>query len=242
MAVPFRGMTTCTCVADWLPLVEQIMLIRGLISNSLDIYQMGYHPGYGPSGGTHDAGGCTDLGQFNSEQIAVLRWAGGTFQHRTQAQGFSMDHCHGWPWGCSHLSPAARSQAVQWSRRTNGLASYGPIQGPWPVVDYRTGITRMKKEIMAFKDDVAALAAQKVVQQLGPKLDSISHQLASVPHDTLTLDGVIANRFGHDPTNKFVAVAAALTWTGEYASRLPGLDAKVDEALAILKAPPVVTP
>jgi hypothetical protein len=122
VSVAFRGGRTCTCVATSLPVVEEHMLLLGLISNSLDIYQLGYRNDVGASAGTHAGGGNTDVGQFSDAHIKVWREAGWTIQHRTRSQGFDMDHGHGWPFGCPHLSAGGRSQAA--SGRTVRTGSY----------------------------------------------------------------------------------------------------------------------
>ncbi len=129
----FRGRRTCICVATSLPVVEQALLARGLIRHNIDIFQQGYNAGgVAASAGTHDRGGCTDVGQFTDDQLAVWRALGWTQQHRSTAQGFSGDHGHGWPKGCPHLSRGARFQASEWEAGRNGLRSAGPITGPGP--------------------------------------------------------------------------------------------------------------
>ena len=152
----FRTGWTCSCVATSLPVVEEAMLLRGLISSHIDIYQLGYRSDVSASAGTHSGGGNTDVGQFSPAHIAVWREAGWTIQHRTRSQGFSMDHGHGWPFGCPHLSAGGRAQATQWKNRQNGLVSRGRIAGPWPVVGWQTGMQRLKEKNMALKDDIAA--------------------------------------------------------------------------------------
>lgn len=167
MSVAFRGGRTCTCVATSLPVVEEHMLLLGLISDHLDIYQLGYRNDVGASAGTHAGGGNTDVGQFSDAHIKVWREAGWTIQHRTRSQGFDMDHGHGWPFGCPHLSAGGRSQATQWKNRQNGLISRGRVQGTWPVVGWKTGVKRLEEKNMGLKEDIASAVADEVIKRVG---------------------------------------------------------------------------
>lgn len=198
MAEHFRGFLTCECVVAIVPFVEADMRERGLIRQSLDFYQMGYHPGYGPSGGTHDAGGCFDTAQFSDAQLAVWRKWGCTVQHRTVAQGFTMAHGHGWPRGCPHLSPSARDQASQWEHGTNGLRSRGRIIGPWPILGFRAAIER-NPDPMALSDDDVQRIAKATAALVGPAVWSAD---------------VIPNTFTGNTANKTVTAKTALSRLG----------------------------
>jgi hypothetical protein len=147
--VKFRGGWTCSCVATSLPLVEQDLLRRGLIKHNVDIYQLGYRNDVSASAGTHAGGGNTDVAQFSDAQIDVWRLWGWTIQHRTKAQGFDMDHGHGWPLGCTHLSAGGKSQAAQWANRQNGLVSKGRVAGRWPIDNWKTAMKKRLAEIAA---------------------------------------------------------------------------------------------
>lgn len=149
--IPFRGGLTCSCVVESLPWVELDMLMQGLIAESINCYQFGYRTDVAASAGTHSGGGNTDVGQFSDAQIRVWRKWGWTIQHRTKAQGFDMDHGHGWPLGCPHLSAGGRDQAAQWARRQNGLASHGPIAGPYTTTTWKTAL---KENKMAILDEI----------------------------------------------------------------------------------------
>ncbi len=190
--VQFRGGWTCSCVTTSLPLVEAELKRKGLIKNSVDIYQLGYRNDVGASAGTHAAGGNTDVAQFSDAQIQVWRECGWTIQHRTKAMGFSMDHGHGWPWGCTHLSPAGRDQAAQWQKRQNGLVSHGPISGKWPVPNWKNAADDL---IAAQKKRDAAAAAAKELElpttaEVVKALTTDKNFLAAVAEQVLNEDAV----------------------------------------------------
>lgn len=128
--VPFRGGWTCGCVATSLPLVEADMIKRGLIKESIDIFQLGYRTNVAASAGTHAAGGNTDVDQWSAEQIEVWWEWGWNTQHRTEAQGF-MNHGHGAPVGCPHLSPAGQDQMNDWRNGRDGLIWHNKVPN-WP--------------------------------------------------------------------------------------------------------------
>jgi hypothetical protein len=156
--VHFRNGITCVCVAEALPFAEEYMISEGLIKKNIDVWQLGYRVGgTAASGGTHDRGGCTDVDQYSDRQIECWRDLGWTMQHRTRAQGFDMDHAHGWPWGCDHLSAAGNSQATQWRHNTNGLLSRGRISGKWPIDPWRDALERLEEEMIKPEDIVAAM-------------------------------------------------------------------------------------
>jgi hypothetical protein len=204
--VRFRGGWTCSCVTTSLPLVEQDMLGRGLITFNIDIYQLGYNTLVTASAGTHAAGGCTDVGQYSKDQIEVWREWGWTMQHRTTQQGFDFDHAHGWPYGCPHLSSDAQQQNVQWNHKQNGLTSKGAVAGLWPIPDWKTAITRKDAEMPS---------AQEVAKAV------------------LTIDGLIDNVFTNNPANKDVALRTALTETYK---RVAAVDLQLDRVESKLDA------
>lgn len=229
--IPFRGGRTCICVVVSLPLLEMVLLTKGLLNTEMDIYQLGYNSGgVTASAGTHDLGGNTDWGQYFQEQIAVERWAGWTTQRR-YPPSFS-PHGHGWPWKCPHLSRGGRSQAVQWANHTNGLANYGPIEGPWPVVSWQQGVKRMEKYLMGFKEDLADMIDRRVS--------------ASLPEKIWNAD-VIPNRsiVGDPKKNTNLAAKNAIAFLGEDANKIPALasrvtsvETKLDTIIKLLAKPP----
>jgi hypothetical protein len=190
------------------------MLLRGLIKSNIDIFQGGYNAGrVGASAGTHDQGGCTDVGQYSDAQIDIWRLHGWTMQHRTPAQGF-MHHAHGWPWGCPHLAPAAQSQAAQWRNRQNGLVSRGRVVGRWPIDTWTTARDKRKKVLMALKDDVAAAVVAKLRDDYPKMADAF-----------LDRDGKIGNTFTGNTKNGEVAIKTALEYLG---ARTRGMEVQQD--------------
>jgi hypothetical protein len=193
--------------------VEEHMLLLGLISNSLDIYQLGYRNDVGASAGTHAGGGNTDVGQFSDAHIKVWREAGWTIQHRTRSQGFDMDHGHGWPFGCPHLSAGGRSQAAQWKNRQNGLISRGRVQGPWPVVGWKTGMKRLEEKNVALKDELVKAISDEVIKRVGAAVWNADE---------------IPNTFSGNTANKTVPAKFALQVLGSRTTDIGGQVAKRD--------------
>lgn len=163
--IPYRGGLVCRCVYDSFPLVESVMITQGLIKESIDVYQWSYRSNVSASAGTHSRGGCIDVGQYSDACLKVWRTHGWCMQHRTPAQGF-MHHAHGWPNGCSHLSPAAKVQQRAWNNGRNGLVSNGRITGPGPIgkgtPHWTEGIKKMEEYLVGFKEDVAAAVVAKL--------------------------------------------------------------------------------
>jgi hypothetical protein len=204
--IPFRGAgLTCRCVVESLPLVEEEMLLRGLISNNIDIYQLGYRDDVPSSSGTHARGFNIDVGQYSDAEIDIWRLHGYNMQHRTRAQGFALEHGHGGPWGCPHGSPAALDQMAQWRLRQNGLISRGPVLGRWPVKDYRDAMVERKKVIMALADDVAKATVAEQIRR-GAELGK------AIAKGFLTADDIVsAGKDEPDPTNEYQAPKTFVT-------------------------------
>lgn len=158
MSVAFRGGRTCHCVAESLPVLEELMLLKGLISDSVDIFQLGYRTDVSASAGTHSGGGCTDVGQFSNAHLKFWRTYGWTIQRRVPPA--FIYHGHGWPNGCPHLAPAAQYQQRAWNNGRDGLVSNGRITGPGPkgksTPSWEHGLELARKEIMAIEDRIAA--------------------------------------------------------------------------------------
>src|SRR4249920_2809625 len=146
--VKFRDGYVCSCVAESLPWVEWDMQRRGLIHTQIDIFQYCYRSSVEASKGTHDAGGCIDVGQYHTNQITVWREWGWTMQDRSPF--FDYDHGHGWPYKCPHLSPAAKAQQDDWDRKDAGLVGPGKVQGLWPVKPWKTA---MEDNVMTVLDN-----------------------------------------------------------------------------------------
>jgi hypothetical protein len=221
--VAFRGGYTCSCVATSLPLLEEIMILNGLVSDGLDLYQLGWRNDVSASAGTHSRGGCTDIGQLSDECLAIERKYGWTFQHRTQAQGFS-PHAHGWPNGCVHLAPSAQYQQNAWNNGRDGLVSNGPITGPGPkgrsTPHWTEGVQQMRKDIMAIEDRIAA----KVRDEL---LSAINNS-GSTPAEVLNWGGVNVAASGK-PINWSAGhiLSFLVRVAGPMSAKVNGVDAKV---------------
>ena len=162
----FRGGWTCECVALSLPRIERAMIQRGIIKHSIDIWQLGYRTDVRASAGTH-AGGCmVDVGQYSDAALRVWREYGWTMQHRTRAQGFSMDHGHGGPYGCWHGSDYADYQQREYEAGRNGLISRGPVTGPTvPLIRWDTALKERWDEVATvteIKDAVRAVVREEV--------------------------------------------------------------------------------
>lgn len=100
--------------------------------------QGSYNTGVGASAGTHDGGGVVDIRTSTMSATGVnsclkaLRQAGFAAWYRTSAEGFS-PHIHAVAIGDREMSPAAKSQVVQYFAGKNGLANQGPDTAPASV-------------------------------------------------------------------------------------------------------------
>ena len=140
--VPFRGGLTCSCVVESLPWVEKELKLRGLPS-PVSIFQLGYRTDVDASAGTHNRGGCVDCdGTPSAAEIDVWRLWGWTMQDRSPY--FNFDHCHGWPYKCPHLSPAAQKQEADWDRKDAGLEGDAQVRGRWPVKPWYIALKERK--------------------------------------------------------------------------------------------------
>lgn len=189
---------TCTCVVQVLETAEEEMLLRGLIQDSLDIYQL--QGTASASAGTHSKPGAYDIGQDSPEQIDVQRLCGGDGQPRTTSQGFAVKHCHGFAQGCTHGSPGLLSQKRQWNNRQNGLISHGPIQGRWPTKNWNTAVAERKKIIVGLKDELVKAISDEVIKRVGAAVWGAD---------------VIPNNFSGNAANKTVPASYALGVLGK---------------------------
>jgi hypothetical protein len=169
----FRGFTSCDCLAQWLPIYEQLLFIRGLIADQIDIIQLTGNAA--ASAGTHSQGGAADLLQFTDTQVKLAREMGAPAAwHRTTAQGFARDHQHLVLNACPHNAPA-RYQLDAQRAGFNGLGSDGRL-GPDPLkgspTTYRTwsqGISWAKQKIqeamvdITLPDSVLTAIANKIL-------------------------------------------------------------------------------
>ncbi|NUR15556.1 MAG: hypothetical protein HOQ13_04510 [Dermatophilaceae bacterium] len=127
----FRGRTACVCLAEWLPVLERLLLAHGVIKQSLDVVQL--TGGAPASGGTHTQGGAFDIRQRDAVTVRVVREMGApAFWPRTGPAWVGNEHAHGVLLGCPHNAPA-RYQLEAQRRGYDGLgqAKTGPYAGMW---------------------------------------------------------------------------------------------------------------
>lgn len=129
----FRGHVSCTCLATWLPVLEQLARAHGFVRENLDILQLtGSHPA---SAETHKRGGAFDLAQYDTRIVALAREMGAPatwlrpFYHPDGRKNF---HTHGVLTGCRHNAPA-RYQVTAQRNGFDGLAHHqGRAPDPHP--------------------------------------------------------------------------------------------------------------
>ena len=125
-----RKFTACVCTAEWLPLLEQMAIKRGIIHTSLDIIQVvGGDP---KSGGTHVQGAAIDVEQVGLAFVTLCREAGAHGTWSRYPPAFPNDHTHITLTGCPHDGPCAYQTAAQ-ARGYNGLGqgTKSPYVGMW---------------------------------------------------------------------------------------------------------------
>lgn len=194
----FRGKPACDCLVDSLPLVEQVMLAKGLIRHSLDIYQI--IGGATASAGTHRTGGAVDTAQFSAAQLRVWRDMGyDAGWHRRTAQGFDIDHCHAVARGCPHNAPA-RYQIAAVDAGYNGLGAQGhggKDDGPRPLSERSVfeGIAWAKEFLGSASPtplDIAVanwnVASPKYFGPWAPRRDGIAKVLTGIRPDILVTE------------------------------------------------------
>lgn len=130
----FRGRPACDCLVKWLPAYEAELKARGIVKQTIDIYQL--IGGAVASGGTHATGGAFDIAQMSEGALWVARQMGADATWaRTPTQGFTPAHAHGVLRGCPHNAPA-RYQIAAVDAGRNGLGAggmSGPDDGPRPL-------------------------------------------------------------------------------------------------------------
>jgi hypothetical protein len=148
----FRGKPACSCLVEWLPVFEAELKRRGVIKNSLDIFQL--IGGAKASGGTHATGGAFDVAQRDATSVKVAREMGAAFWNRPLGwdNRGGMAHGHGVLNGCPHNGPA-RYQIAALARGRNGLANNGADNGPAPrtLRTYKQGIAWAKAQAKPVK-------------------------------------------------------------------------------------------
>lgn len=204
----WRGGWACSCMVTILPLVEEEMILRGLVDNSIDYFQLAYNTSVNASAMTHAGGGVFDTGQYSDAHLKVWRQWGCEVQHRTPAQKFS-HHGHGVIKGCPHVSKGrsgAQWQLDEWEIGNNGLRGRGPITGPGPKGNDTPTWKKAKEQrepiLMALKDEIAAA----VVAQLKKEYPKIAAAMWAAD--------VIPNTFSGNPANKTVPASYAMQVLG----------------------------
>jgi hypothetical protein len=162
-AVWFRGKPTCPCVKTWLPWLERVYRLRGVIKKTIDIAQL--TGAASASGGTHKGGGAFDLWQASDLAIEISRQMGADASWtRTPAQGFPF-HQHGVLRNCPHNLPA-RYQIDAVDDGYNGLGKGGRggrDDGPRPLSDrtWQEGIIWAKIQIRQARIDTLMRRIEK---------------------------------------------------------------------------------
>lgn len=162
----FRGRPACSCLIEWLPAFEAELKRRGVIKNSIDIWQL--IGGAKASGGTHSTGGAFDVAQRDATTVKVAREMGAAFWNRPynwDNRG-GMAHGHGVLNGCPHNGPA-RYQINDLARGLNGLANRAKDTGPAPrnLRTWKDGIKWAKAQAKAAKPVVYRTTEFKVYEQ-----------------------------------------------------------------------------
>jgi hypothetical protein len=136
----YRGWETCTCVAAWLAVFDQLATAKEFIGgpNAKILQLTGSNPA---SAGTHAEGGAFDLGYYSGTQARNLVWL--ARQMGADATWYrawdNNHHVHGILRGCPHNGPA-RYQIDAVDDGYDGLGYMGregPDDGPRPLT-YRT--------------------------------------------------------------------------------------------------------
>ena len=159
----FRGKPACPCLAEWLPVFEAELIRRGVIRESIDIYQL--IGGAEASGGTHTKGGAFDIVQRDDTTIWVARQMGAD---ATWAR-LTMDppHAHGVLTGCPHNGPAAY-QIDEVRAGGDGLLGTAPDPGPRPLSGrtWRQGIewARQQEDIVASLKDLRTVVREELAR------------------------------------------------------------------------------
>lgn len=211
MALPsyvvwFRGKPACPCLAEWLPVFERELIRRGVIRESIDIYQL--IGGAAASGGTHTKGGAFDIVQRDPVTIWVARQMGAdaTWARTTM----SPPHAHGVLTGCPHNGPAAY-QITEVRNGGDGLVGSSPDPGPRPLSGrtWRQGIewARQQEDIVASLAEVGALLDRKLAPIKTALANERKRDAADRERFKAVLDGLAAidAKVTDDATRKQVA-------------------------------------
>lgn len=147
--VAFRGRTTCSCMAEWLPWYEKWLIKKGVIKRSVDIYQLIGNAA--ASAGYHRSGASADLAQSSTKALFGSRNGGAAGFGRSRTDGMT-PHQHLVLKGCPHLTAGAKAQIPELERGGDGLVGTRRDRGPrdgiqWPLRTWQQGIEWFKTEL-----------------------------------------------------------------------------------------------
>lgn len=155
--VKWRTLTTpgrypgaaCTCITQIIPIVEALLIKRGVIKERLDFWQGSYCGGVAASAGTHNGGGVIDTKQATEAVAVAFRECGAAAWVRKPGAkygNFTTPHVHAVIDGCPHLAAGAAKQVRDYRAGRNGLANGAADYHPRPA------------ELRTFKQAIRALA------------------------------------------------------------------------------------
>lgn len=144
------------------------------LGEDLHVMQGSYNAGkVGASAGTHDGGGAVDVSPTSHPDrvVEALRAVGFAAWHRLPSQGPWPEHIHAIAIGDPELAPSAGRQVLQYESGYNGLANFGPDDGPrfnpiphWPVKLQPVSLDRIQNQFN--KDKPRKVLAIKRLQHV----------------------------------------------------------------------------
>ena len=164
----FRGKPACPCLATWIPWFEKVLVLKGVIKESVDIAQL--IGSAAASANTHSTGGAFDIWQHDDVTVWVARQMGAPATWaRTTGSFATNQHTHGVLKGCPHNSAAAY-QIDEVEAGGDGLVGFARDTGPRPIPDrtWREGIEWAKTQLedrwdeMATKDEIRQVVREEI--------------------------------------------------------------------------------
>lgn len=223
----YAGKCCCTCLAQWLPVLERLAIERGYIRDHLDVLQLtGNHRA---SAGVHTRGGAFDLAQIDPRIVADAREMGAPatwvrlFRNKDGSRNF---HTHGVLSGCPHNKPARYQIDAQRSGFDGlgggGLAGLDPHPRPKTYRTWRQGIEWANAQlgspgglvgvagiisIPAPTEEVDVTPEQeKKIDYISAQCKSLAKQIAYVQAQVKAVAGLVVN----DNANLAAEIVAAL--------------------------------
>lgn len=108
---------------------EMLETARALYGSNFPISQGSYNTGVAASAGTHDGGGCVDIGDVSTKLLKALKQAGFAAWIRTPNEGFSY-HTHACAIGDKEMAGIAKNQVTSFFNGRNGLSGNGKDTHP----------------------------------------------------------------------------------------------------------------